>query len=101
MTGKGFPMPTIKKLANEGEVPAGPPARFLRRFAVVEITGLPTSTIYQMMKKGTFPRPVHISPRVVAWRSGEIATWQDRCQRSVGRPEQVGKKPSEKRGRAR
>ena len=50
--------------------------RFLRLPEVRAITGLPTSTIYEQMDAGRFPRPVHITPRSAAWLSTEVATWQ-------------------------
>lgn len=50
--------------------------RFMRREEVTRITGLPVSTIYEMMGKGTFPKNVRISPRLTAWRETEIAKWQ-------------------------
>jgi prophage regulatory protein len=50
--------------------------RFLRRDEVSQITGLPVSTIYEMMKKGAFPKNFRISPRLAAWRETEIAKWQ-------------------------
>jgi prophage regulatory protein len=50
--------------------------RFLRLPEVKSITGLPTSTIYEQMDAGLFPRPVHISPRSAAWLQTEVAEWQ-------------------------
>ncbi|WP_018408407.1 helix-turn-helix transcriptional regulator [Methylocystis rosea] len=50
--------------------------QFLRRPEVSRITGLPTSTIYQMMASGTFPKNFRISARLCAWRADEVAAWQ-------------------------
>src|SRR5258708_39259 len=50
--------------------------RFLRKQAVIDITGVPGSTIYELMNRGAFPRPVRISPRLVCWIEAEIETWQ-------------------------
>jgi prophage regulatory protein len=50
--------------------------RFLRRDEVTQITGLPVSTIYEMMGRGVFPKNFRISPRLTAWRQSEIAAWQ-------------------------
>ncbi|WP_095203211.1 helix-turn-helix transcriptional regulator [Mesorhizobium carmichaelinearum] len=52
------------------------PQRFLRRRDVQALTGLPTSTLYQMMSNGDFPRPIRLSPRIVGWISKEVADWQ-------------------------
>lgn len=47
----------------------------LRRPEVEARTGLARSTIYAAMSAGTFPRPVKIGARAVAWRSADIAQW--------------------------
>lgn len=52
--------------------------RFLRRETVEEITGLPTSTLYDLMAKGDFPKPIKLSARTVAWLEGEVVDWQKR-----------------------
>lgn len=65
--------------------------RFLRRREVVNVTGLPTSTIYEKIASGAFPRPVQISPRRVAWLETEIAEWQEqRIAERDGAPELGG-----------
>ncbi|WP_146590130.1 helix-turn-helix transcriptional regulator [Puniceibacterium confluentis] len=47
----------------------------LRRPAVEAATGLSRSTIYDMMDRGEFPRPVRIGRRAVAWPESVIAHW--------------------------
>lgn len=47
----------------------------LRRPSVMAMTGLSCSTIYDMMAKGQFPRPVRIGVRAVGWVESEIADW--------------------------
>ena len=58
----------------------GPLERFLRRQQVSELTGLRTSSIYEGVKAGTFPRPVKLHPESkrspVAWLESEIRDWQ-------------------------
>lgn len=49
---------------------------FLRIKQVTGLVGLSTSTIYARMKEGTFPRPVPIGSRAVAWPASTIASWQ-------------------------
>lgn len=39
------------------------------------MTGLSCSTIYDLMAKGQFPRPVRIGVRAVGWVESEIADW--------------------------
>lgn len=59
--------------------------RHLRRRAVEEITGLGRSTIYDLMGRGQFPRPVKLSTKTVAWPESVIATWlAERAEASKG-----------------
>lgn len=51
--------------------------RLLRRKQVEEKTGLSCSSIYQAMQEGTFPKPISIGPRAVAWVDNEIESWID------------------------
>jgi prophage regulatory protein len=43
--------------------------------AVRAYTGLSTTTIYDLMAKGKFPRPVKLTGRAVAWPESKIADW--------------------------
>lgn len=54
-----------------------PPGRLLRLVAVEGLTGLRKSTIYAGManKPPTFPTPVRISARAVAWRESDVLAW--------------------------
>lgn len=49
--------------------------RLLRLPAVKARTGLSRSTIYLYVSEGTFPKPVRLGPRAVAWIESEIAAW--------------------------
>lgn len=49
--------------------------RHLRRADVQHITGLSRSAIYDLMKKGQFPRPVQLTGKAVAWPEIAIAEW--------------------------
>ena len=49
--------------------------RHLRRPAVEEITGLSRTTIYALMARGDFPKPVKLTSKAVAWPEGAIAQW--------------------------
>ena len=49
--------------------------KHLRRRAVEEITGLSRSTIYNLMSKGQFPRPVKLTGKAVGWPENAIAEW--------------------------
>lgn len=49
--------------------------RLLRMSDVIELTGLPKSTIYLKMKNKEFPGQVPIGTRSVAWVETEINDW--------------------------
>lgn len=50
---------------------------FVRLPAVLRITGLGRSTIYRMIAKQQFPRPVRVGDRAVAWRQVDLDTWSE------------------------
>ena len=49
--------------------------RHYRRKDVETITGLSCSTLYLLMSRGEFPRPVKITGRAVAWPESVIEKW--------------------------
>lgn len=49
--------------------------RLLRLPEVRSRTGLSTGTIYRRMNQGTFPRPVDIGGKLVAWPESSIDAW--------------------------
>ena len=49
--------------------------RFLRLPEVIQISGYRRSSIYEMIKAGNFPAPVHLGPRAVAWLESEVEAW--------------------------
>lgn len=49
--------------------------KYLRRRAVEEVTGLSRSTIYDLMSKGLFPRPVKLTGKAVGWPSEAVEGW--------------------------
>lgn len=51
------------------------PDKHLRRKAVEELTGLSRSTIYDLMSKRLFPRPVQLTGKAVAWPESKIIEW--------------------------
>jgi len=56
-------------------------SRLIRRWHVQSMIGLSTSQIYKMMAEGTFPEPVRLTKRSVAWREAEVVDWM--ASRSV------------------
>jgi prophage regulatory protein len=51
------------------------PQVILRLPAVKARTGLPTSTLYASIQRGTFPKPVSLSAKSVGWPAHEIDAW--------------------------
>jgi prophage regulatory protein len=49
-----------------------------RRAKVKEVTGWSTSTLYDKIATGAFPKPVKLDPngRAVGWLETEVAEWQ-------------------------
>ncbi len=53
--------------------------QFLRIASVVILSGMSRTGIYEGIAAGTFPRPIKIGLRAVAWPASTIKTWQDGC----------------------
>lgn len=51
-------------------------AQYLRRPAVSERYSLPRSTLYDLIAKGRFPKPVRLGIRAVAWPIYELEAWE-------------------------
>lgn len=57
----------------------------IRLPAVMARTGLARSTIYQMLGRGLFPRPISLGERAVGWLASEVDEWlQARIETSRG-----------------
>lgn len=39
------------------------------------VLGLSKWTVYDLMKKGDFPRPVQLTVKAVGWRASDVETW--------------------------
>ena len=50
---------------------------FLKRPEIEKRTGLKRSTIYDKIKAGTFPKPVKLGARAVAWPEAEVQAWME------------------------
>lgn len=59
------------------------PRRLLRMPDVKKLVGLGRTVIYERIKNGTFPQPVQIGPRAVAWDEEDLANWQASLPRGV------------------
>jgi prophage regulatory protein len=51
------------------------PGQLIRLPRVMEITCLSKSSTYAKVKDGTFPAPVRLSARMVAWRETDVYRW--------------------------
>lgn len=51
------------------------PDRLLRRPEVLARTGLSKTSVYSFVASGTFPAPVVIGPRSVAWKESDLNAW--------------------------
>ena len=49
--------------------------RFLSLAQIEQATSLKKSTVYGLIQRGEFPKPVTITARRVAWVSSEIQAW--------------------------
>lgn len=47
----------------------------LRCHEVTKLVGLSRSTVYVLMKNGTFPRSIQLAPRAVRWLASEVDAW--------------------------
>jgi prophage regulatory protein len=74
-------IPSSQKSSGRTRARAPPPPipgrTFLRLKAVVLKTGLPTSSLYNSIEKGLFPRPVALSERRVGWLLDEVESWME------------------------
>jgi len=53
--------------------------QIVRLRTIKEWTGLSRSTIYLMMKTGSFPKSISLGARSVGWLESDIQAWFDSC----------------------
>ena len=49
--------------------------RALKREEVLGLVSLSSATVYRMMSRGEFPRPVRVGQRAARWHSDEVEEW--------------------------
>ena len=49
--------------------------KLLRRDEVEDLVGLATTSIYRLMRAGSFPEPLRIGARAVRWRRSDLESW--------------------------
>ena len=60
------------------EVQSSPQSQFskiLRLRQVIAKTGLARSTIYDLIKRESFPKPIKLAAKIVGWLENEIEEW--------------------------
>ena len=82
------PIVRVAPEAGSGEI------MFLRLPQVKTITGLSKSSLYALIRANSFPAPVHLGPRTVAWVQSEVKSWAAERAHAPRIPTsvQVGKK---------
>ncbi|WP_298436240.1 AlpA family phage regulatory protein [Ottowia sp.] len=75
-----FPLPQFPKRS------ALPFRRTIRRQELRQIVPLAETTIYEMERRGEFPRRFNLTPRCVVWDLAEVEAWvEERKQAPRGR----------------
>ncbi|WP_089686851.1 helix-turn-helix transcriptional regulator [Billgrantia gudaonensis] len=49
--------------------------QLIRKKAVLEKTALSNTSLYRLIAKGEFPKPIQLGTRAVAWVEDEIEEW--------------------------
>ena len=57
------------------EAKTASPDRLLKLGEVLEMVQVSRSTLYVMMARNRFPRPVRVHERCVRWRESEVLEW--------------------------
>ena len=71
-------------MSSETAPAAAPEHRILRRAEVEHKTGFKRAHLYNLMKKGQFPRALRLGARAVGWDSVEVDQWiADRLKNRV------------------
>ena len=55
-------------------------SRLMRSKEIQAKTGLPKSSLHNMARAGTFPAPLKLGARAVAWRESDVDEWIARLQ---------------------
>ena len=49
--------------------------KILKKAQVLDRCGIGHTTLYAMIGKGIFPKPISLSPRRVGWSEAEVDAW--------------------------
>ncbi|TBU98384.1 AlpA family transcriptional regulator [Stutzerimonas kirkiae] len=85
---QSFPLPGTEAYEALPQFPKGSPLPFrrtIRRQELRQIVPLAETTIYEMERRGEFPRRFSLTPRCVVWDLAEVEAWiEQRKQASRG-----------------
>ncbi|MCY1528879.1 Prophage CP4-57 regulatory protein (AlpA) [compost metagenome] len=76
--GQSLPLPGTEGYEALPQFPKGvslPFRRTIRRHELRQIVPLAETTIYEMERRGEFPRRFHLTPRCVVWDLAEVEAW--------------------------
>lgn len=76
--GQSLPLPGTKAYEALPQFPKGSPLPFrrtIRRQELRQIVPLAETTIYEMERRGEFPRRFNLTPRCVVWDLAEVEAW--------------------------
>ncbi|MEK6385772.1 MAG: AlpA family phage regulatory protein [Paraburkholderia tropica] len=76
--GQPLPLPRMEAYAALPQFPKGDPLPFrrtIRRHELRQIVPLAETTIYEMERRGEFPRRFNLTPRCVVWDLAEVEAW--------------------------
>src|SRR5262245_49143738 len=74
--------PSVVTKSDNASAPGGSrdERQLLDKHALEKMTSLDITTIYRKMASGSFPQPVKVGRRRVAWRTSDIMRWQQELQ---------------------
>lgn len=72
------------KLKVKNPNPAEKDDHLIRQPELLELTAKSRSSLYREINEGTFPAPVRIGKRAVAWRASEVYEWMGSLPKAAG-----------------
>lgn len=74
------PVTQIKTAKPDSATPTNPQIIFIRKKEVMRRTGLPSSTIYDLMARNLFPKSIKLAGgKAIAWLESDIEQWLKQC----------------------
>lgn len=82
-TDHDLPLPNTEAYEELPQFPKRRPLPFrrtIRRNELRQIVPLAETTIYEMERRGEFPRRFNLTPRCVVWDLAEVEAWIEQCK---------------------